>query len=84
MKKGSFNEQTKYHFNELVSVLSNVDRRDDLLALSIAISQMNQRPIGPWILDSGPLPPHDYEKLKAVFIRGLQEIELFFQSEGVL
>lgn len=84
LKKGSFNEQTKYHFNKLVSVLSNVDRRDDLLALSIAISQMNQRPIGPWILDSGPLPPHDYEKLKAVFIRGLQEIELFFHSEGVL
>ncbi len=84
MKKGGFNEQTMYRFDELDSVLSSVDSRDDLLALSIAISQVKNRPIGPWILDSGPLPPQNFDQFKLVFVRGLHEVETFLNEEGVL
>jgi 7-cyano-7-deazaguanine synthase in queuosine biosynthesis len=84
LKKGGFNEQTMYRFDELDSVLSSVDSRDDLLALSIAISQVKNRPIGPWILDSGPLPPQNFDQFKSVFVRGLHEVETFLNKEGVL
>jgi hypothetical protein len=82
--QGELCEQDEYTYEHLKNVLSEVDRRDDLLALTIAIERLNTRAIGPWILDSGPLPPSDYEKYQSVFINSLKEVKAFLEAEGVL
>lgn len=85
LKKGGLTESTPYKYNTLAPVLSDEASRDDIMALSIAIAQLNKnRPIGPWIMDSGPILPQDYDQFKDIFIRGLKEIEIFLQDEGVI
>ena len=56
MLAGGISEETEYFFEDLVDVFDGTDRRDDLLALSIAVDQKSKRKLGPWIADSGPLP----------------------------
>lgn len=77
-------ENTAYLFNDISDVRSNEERRDDLFAVSIAVAQGKKRKIGPWILDSGPLPPEEYQNFQRVFVRGLKEIERFLKAEKVL
>jgi len=84
LKRGGYQESDVYRFQNISDVLKNDDARDDLLALSGAISQLQTRSIGPWILDSGPLPPEQLEEFKSTFVRGLEEIKQFLQGEGVL
>lgn len=82
--KGGFTETQTYQVENLLSILNLPDSRDDLNALLIAIEQADKRPIGSWILDSGPLPPQDFELYKQVFTRGLEEVKLYLRKEGVL
>lgn len=85
LKKGELKENTPYKYNKLSTALANESSRDDIMALSIAIAQLNNnRPVGAWILDSGPLLLQDYDQFKALFVRSLKEIEIFLQSEGIL
>jgi Queuosine biosynthesis protein QueC len=85
LKKADFNEQQDtYIYDSLKKVLLETDKRDDLRALSIAIDQLTTRPIGSWILNSGPLPHADYNQYQHVFVNGLKEVEVYLQSEGVL
>lgn len=81
---GGVNENVEYAFNALADVLSEVDRRDDLVALRIAVTQKAIRKPGPWIADSGPIPVAAYKKLQNVFLDGLNEVEALLKSEGVL
>jgi len=85
LKKGGLRENTPYKYNKLSTILAEEDSRDDIMALSIAIAQLNKkRPVGAWILDSGPLLRQDSDQFKSIFVRGLKEIEIFLQNEGVL
>lgn len=84
LNAGGFVEGIGYTFNKLKDVLNEIDRRDDLLALSIAVMQKTTRKLGPWILDSGPLPPDQFVNFQAVFLQGLEEVETFLKAEGVL
>jgi hypothetical protein len=84
LRAGSLQEQIEYSFNDVADVLNEPDRRDDLLALSIAIAQKSSRKIGLWISDSGPLPPSQFREFQKVFSRGLDEVELYLKAEGVL
>lgn len=84
LHKGGLPEQDEYVYEQLKNVLSETDRRDDLFALTNATEQLNTRAIGPWILDSGPLSPIDYEKYKSVFVDGLKEVKVFLEKEGLL
>ncbi len=80
---GGLQEKTEYSFNKVADVLMETDRRDDLLALSIAVAQSATRKPGPWISDSGPLPIGQYQDFQKVFVRGLDEVALFLKAEGV-
>jgi len=81
---GNLHEDTKYLFNEPSKVLSEIDKRDDLLALSIAVMQKTTRKLGTWISESGPLPPEQHQEFQQVFLRGLEEVESFLNAEGLL
>lgn len=82
--KGKFVEAEEYQVNSLNSILNSTDGRDDLLAIASAIAQHGKRPIGPWIMDSGPLPHQGFSQFKSVFERGLKEVEDFLRKERVL
>lgn len=81
---GGFSEEIDYTFNKVADVLKETDRRDDLLALSIAVAQKTNRKPGPWIADSGPLPPAQFMDYQEVFLRGLGEVEAFLKVEDAL
>lgn len=82
--KGEISDGAEYSFRAVANVLNDTARRDDLLALRIAVSQKKSRKIGPWIADSGPLPASTYNDFQKVFLDGLDEVEAFLDAEGVL
>lgn len=84
LKKGSLSESCTYQNNDWNRILGDVERRDDLLSMMYAISLVKERPVGAWIIDSGPLPQNRFDDFKGVFERGLNEVEEFFQDEGVI
>jgi hypothetical protein len=59
-------------------------RRDDLIALRIAIAQKPTLKIGTWVAKSGPLPVAAFNNFKQVFIEGLNEVENYLLSEGIV
>lgn len=81
---GGMQEQTEYSYNKLAGVLGEPIKRDDLLALSIAVLQKSSKKIGPWISDNGPLPQSQFQDFKKVFSRGLDEVEIYLKAEGIL
>ena len=81
---GGFDEKVEYTFNDVADVLNETDRRDDLLALSIAIAQKTTRKPGPWIADSGPLPPPQFVAFQKLFLQGLDEVEVFLKARDAL
>ena len=81
---GGLSEQTEYLSNNVANVLGEPGKRDDLMALSIAIEQKSKRKLGPWILDSGPLPPEYYQDFQEVFLRGLDEVKGYLKAVRVL
>lgn len=72
-----------YQFDDLSRVLLETDKRDDVMALCVAIAQKETRKIGPWISDSGPLPTQHYGDYQKVFVRGLDEVNSFFKAVGI-
>ena len=81
---GHIREDIEYSFDSVADVLNETDRRDDLLALRIAVAQKAIRKPGPWIADSGPLPAAHFHSFQKVFLDGLDEVESYLRSEGVL
>lgn len=81
---GEISESIEYSFDSVADVLGETDRRDDLLALQIAVAQKATRKLGPWIVGSGPLPAADFQKFQRVFMDGLIEVETFLKDDGVL
>lgn len=81
---GNIQENTQYSFNFLADILGEKDRRDDLLAMRIAVLQQDTRRLGPWIADSGPLAVEDFQKFIGVFYEGLNEVKALLDNEGVL
>ena len=77
------NSDDGYQYDDLLSVLSETDKRDDVMALCVAIAQKETRKIGPWISDSGPLPTEHFNSYKNVFTRGLDEVNGFFKAAGI-
>lgn len=81
---GGISEDVGYTFDTIADVLNETDRRDDLLALRIAITQKLSRKTGTWVIDSGPLPAENFNDYQKVFLDGLNEVEDFLKAEGVL
>lgn len=77
-------DKAEYTFDNITKVLNETDRRDDLQALRIAITQKAIRKSGPWILDSGPLPAPAFDDFQNVFLDGLGEVESFLRAKGAL
>ena len=79
-------ELTSYVYPNLSLISRDVKNRDDLFALIIAIKKLPTKNLNTWLSESGPmtLDPIELDKYKNVFIRGIKEVERFFQSEGVL
>ena len=81
---GGLGEPKEYVFEDVSDVLDEVHRKDDLLALLIAIGQKATRRVGPWIANSGPLPTGKLKDFEALFLSGLEEVEEFLKFEGVM
>jgi hypothetical protein len=81
---GGMSEDIKYTYDAVADVLNETDRRDDLLALRIAVTQKATRKLGPWIADSGPLPAATFQDYQKVFLNGLDEVDVFLEAEGAL
>ncbi len=77
-------EQVKYKFEGLERILHEPNRRDDLQALSIAVAQKATRRSASWILESGPIRSESIARFENVFLEGLQEVEAFLQTQGVM
>ena len=84
LNAGGISEDVGYSFDAVADVLHETDRRDDLLALRLAVAQKTSRKPGSWIADSGPLPTADFHSFQEVFLDGLNEVETFLKAEGVL
>ncbi|MFQ2293700.1 Qat anti-phage system QueC-like protein QatC [Aeromonas enteropelogenes] len=83
LKAGGIIENVEYTFDRVAHVLSETDRRDDVLALRIAVAEKATRRIGSWVANSGPLPIADFQEFQRVFLDGLNEVDAFLKSEGV-
>lgn len=81
---GGINRDAGYTFQSLARVMNEIDRRDDLIALRIAIAQKSTLKIGAWIAKSGPLPVAAFNNFKQVFMEGLNEVENYLLSEGIV
>lgn len=81
---GGINRDAGYTFQSLAKVMDEIDRRDDLIALRIAIAQKSTLKIGTWIAKSGPLPVAAFNNFKQVFMEGLNEVENYLLSEGIV
>lgn len=81
---GGINRDAGYTVQSLARVMNEIDRRDDLIALRIAIAQKSTLKIGAWIAKSGPLPVATFNNFKQVFIEGLNEVENYLLSEGIV
>lgn len=77
-------EKTAYTFDTITDVMNENDRRDDLLALRVAVTQRETRKPGPWVINSGPLPEAEFEDFQNMFLDGLCEVEAFLRAEGAL
>ncbi len=81
---GGINRDAGYTFQSLAKVMNEIDRRDDLIALRIAIAQKSTLKIGAWVAKSGPLPVAAFSNFKQVFMEGLNEVENYLLSEGIV
>ncbi len=81
---GGISRDADYTFQSLAKVMNEIDRRDDLIALRIAIAQRSTSRIGTWIAKSGPLSVAAFNDFKQVFLDGLNEVENFLMSEGIV
>jgi 7-cyano-7-deazaguanine synthase in queuosine biosynthesis len=79
-------ESTSYLNPDLSHIKNDIKNRDDLFALMIAIQKLSTKNINSWISDSGliTLEPLELEKYKQVFIRGIKEVENFFENERII
>ncbi|MFA0809452.1 Qat anti-phage system QueC-like protein QatC [Microbulbifer epialgicus] len=84
LHSGRISENVNYRFNEISDVLNETDRRDDLLALQIAVERKLTCKPGAWILNSGPLPAEDFQNFQEVFLNGLNEVAALLKAKGVL
>ena len=81
---GGISRDADYTFQSVAKVMNEIDRRDDLIALRIAIAQRSTSRIGTWIAKSGPLPVAAFNDFKQVFLDGLNEVENYLMSEGIV
>ena len=81
---GRINDNSSYCCDPITGVLNQPNRRDDLQALRIAVTQKTTREIGSWVANSGPLPADKFKEFQKVFLDGLNEVESFLKTEGIL
>lgn len=74
----------EYIFQSLAKVMNEIDRRDDLIALRIAITQKSTLKIGTWIAKVALLPTAEFDNFKQVFKDGLDEVESYLLSENIV
>ena len=71
-------------YDNLHTVMSNEDGRDDLISISAAVKRSKDFPNSVNILGNGPLPDHSVHDFKDTYLRGLAEVENFLKSEKIL
>ncbi|WP_045861702.1 Qat anti-phage system QueC-like protein QatC [Teredinibacter purpureus] len=81
---GNINEVNEYQYPDVTRVMTEPDKRDDLMALCIAISKRDSRNIPLWVSESGPLPADKIDEYSKVFTGGLEEVEAYFRLVGIL
>jgi len=81
---GGISKDSEYTFQSLAKVMNEIDRRDDLIALRVAIAQKLTLKTGAWITKSGPLPAATFNNFKQVFMDGLNEVESYLQNESIV
>jgi hypothetical protein len=77
-------DPTPYEFDDLASVMSDANSRDDLIAVQSAILRLRTELPRRWVLRAGPLPADSSQRNNYfdVAARGMGELEAFLRSEG--
>lgn len=75
-------DSTEYHFQDLSAALANLNERDDLLAVLLAVRRLSSVRLERWVAQSGPLPTDRTERSRyvQVFQRGLAEMDTYLTS----
>jgi hypothetical protein len=81
---GKVNEKNDYTYNSIRTVQSEIDKKDDLLSIMVAIKKAEKRNMLSWISESGLLDADRYSDYLKVFTNGLDEIKAFLKNESIL
>lgn len=83
--RAGINDLTDYQSPKLKDALAHEDFRDDVLAVHTALVRRYERNLKSWVLQSGPLPQDEDERMAlfAVVERGMDELEAFFDDQGL-
>ena len=70
----------------LNTVLGDEKKRDDLVAMLLAVEQMDDRDVGRWIAQTGPLPTDraQRDRLVTVTTQGMREVADYLDHLGLL
>ena len=80
---GKIMERDDYFYNDILSLLSNPVKSDDIQSLMLAIKKLNTDNVTSWILKNASLPHKDINKYEKVFRDGLLEVNKYFNSIGI-
>jgi hypothetical protein len=83
--RAGIDDLTDYITASLKDALGDEKTRDDVLAVHTALIRRYDRNLQSWVLQSGPLPEDEDERSAcfAVVERGMDELEAFFEDQGL-
>ncbi|CAA2136972.1 Qat anti-phage system QueC-like protein QatC [Methylobacterium bullatum] len=79
-------DDTAYRCEDLVPVLADFKKRDDVAAVIAATRRVRTTALEPWVLQAGDLPEDQRERdgCVDVFRRGIRELDGFLQANGLV
>jgi 7-cyano-7-deazaguanine synthase in queuosine biosynthesis len=84
--RAGLTDDTEYETFRLVDALREEGLRDDVVSIHAALRRRYDRGLRSWVMQTGPLPTDATERaaLFGVVERGMDELERFFASQGLI
>jgi len=82
-QQGNMIQEAGYLYQNLPSVLSSANARDDIVAMLSAISKVKNGNGVAMFANAGPLPIEQYDRYRELYIRGLMEVATFLEAQGI-
>jgi len=80
---GNIKGTEDYCYKNLVSVLNDPSKNDDIQSILFALTKIKSINIKSWILSNASLPHDDIDKYANVFRDGLLEVKAYLNHEGI-